>query len=234
VAGERGVVLVTGGNRGIGFEACRQLAQAGFEVILTARDIGVSAAAALLLQREGLSVTAHPLDVTRPASIDTARDWVQRERGVLDVLVNNAGIYPEKSEDVVTADFRLVEETWQTNTLGPWRLTQALVPLLRLSDHPRVVNVSSGLGAWSSMTGRSPAYNLSKLALNGLTVMLANRLRSERILVNAIDPGWVATDMGAGGGRPVQDGAAGVAWAALLPDDGPTGGFYHDGRNIDF
>jgi hypothetical protein len=115
---------------------------------------------------------------------------------------------------------------------GPWRLVQALLPLLRLSDHPRIVNVSSEAGSLASMGGGTPAYNVSKVALNALTRMLAAELHPDGILVNSICPGWVATDMGGPGGRPVADGAAGIVWAATLPDDGPTGGFFRDGRPI--
>lgn len=233
-AEQRGVALVTGANRGIGLEVARQLGQAGFEVILTARDESKGEAAAAQLRQDGLSVTPRQLDVSDAASIDAARDWLQAERGVLDVLVNNAAINYDSWEDVLTADFTVVEDALRTNTLGPWRMTQAFLPLLRRSSHARVVNVSSQAGAWSGMTGGTPAYSLSKLALNGLTRMLANRLRRDGILVNAVCPGWVATDMGGAGGRPVSEGAASVVWAALLPDDGPTGGFYRDGRRIDF
>jgi NAD(P)-dependent dehydrogenase (short-subunit alcohol dehydrogenase family) len=234
VTTERGVALVTGANRGIGFEVCRQLAEAGFEVVLTARDGARGETAAEELQRQGFNVTSRELDVSDPASIEAARAWLQRERGVLNVLVNNAAINYDTWEDVLTADFDVVEGAFQTNTLGPWRMTLAFLPMLKRSAHPRVVNVSSQAGAWSSMTGGTPAYNLSKLALNGLTCMLANRLRRDRILVNSVCPGWVATDMGGAGGRPVKDGAASVVWAALLPDNGPTGGFYRDGRELPF
>jgi NAD(P)-dependent dehydrogenase (short-subunit alcohol dehydrogenase family) len=233
-AEQHGVALVTGANRGIGLEVCRQLAQAGFEVILTARDAAKGEAAAAALRQEGLKVTPRQIDVSDAPSIEAARDWLQRERGVLDVLVNNAAINYDTWEDVLTADFTVVEDALRTNTLGPWRTTLAFLPLLRRSPHPRVVNVSSQAGAWSSLTGGTPAYNLSKLALNGLTRMLANRLQRDRILVNAVCPGWVATDMGGAGGRPVQDGAASVVWAALLPDGGPTGGFFRDGRELEF
>ena len=127
------------------------------------------------------------------------------ERGVLDVLVNNAGGNYDTWEDALTVDFATVEETLRTNTLGPWRMTLAFLPLLRQSHHPRVVNVSSQAGSWSSQAGGTPAYSLSKLALNGVTRQLAARLKSDRILVNSVCPGWVATDMG------IQDGRSGRA-----------------------
>lgn len=238
MANQQRIALVTGANRGIGLEVCRQLAAEGFDVILTARHAVKGDAAAAELKREGLNVTAYALDVSDTASIEAARDRLQNERGVLDVLVNNAGGNYDTWEDVLNVDFDTVQETLRLNTLGPWRMTLAFLPLLRKSQHPRVVNVSSQAGSWSSQTGGTPAYSLSKLALNGVTKQLANRLKGDHILVNSVCPGWVATDMGnqdgRSGGRPIPDGAASVIWAALLPDDGPTGGFYRDGRAIDF
>ena len=235
---DRGIALVTGANRGIGLEVCRQLGQAGFEVILTARDADKGEAAAADLQREAVNVTFRQLDVRDPATITPARDWLLSERGVLDVLVNNAGANYDTWEDVLNVDFDTVEETLRINTLGPWRLTLAFLPLLRKSRHPRVVNVSSQAGSLSSQTGGTPAYSLSKLALNGVTRQLASQLKRDRILVNSVCPGWVATDMGnqdgRSGGRPIPDGAASVVWAATLPDNGPTGGFCRDGHPIDF
>jgi NAD(P)-dependent dehydrogenase (short-subunit alcohol dehydrogenase family) len=120
----------------------------------------------------------------------------------------------------------------ETNLFGAWRTTLALLPRLRDAEHGRVVNVSSEAGSLASMGGGTPAYQISKAALNALTRTLAGELRSARILVNSICPGWVATDMGGRGGRPVRDGAASVVWAVTLPDDGPTGGFFRDGRPV--
>jgi NAD(P)-dependent dehydrogenase (short-subunit alcohol dehydrogenase family) len=130
------------------------------------------------------------------------------------------------------ADLAIVDEALATNLLGAWRTTIALLPLLRRSRHPRIVNVSSEGGSISEMTGGTPAYSVSKAGLNALTRLLAGELRSGRILVNAVCPGWTATDMGGGGGRPVAGGAASVMWAVLLPDDGPTGTFSRDGRPL--
>jgi NAD(P)-dependent dehydrogenase (short-subunit alcohol dehydrogenase family) len=127
-----------------------------------------------------------------------------------------------------------VRAALESNTLGPWRLVQGLLPLLRRSAHARVVNVSSESGSLASMGGGTPAYRVSKTALHALTRMLAAELRSDRILVNAVCPGWVATDMGGPGGRPVAQGAASVVWAVVLPDDGPSGGFFRDGRRLDW
>lgn len=125
-----------------------------------------------------------------------------------------------------------MQEAIDTNTLGPWRMCKAFVPLLRCSQHGRIINVSSGAGSIASMDNSTPAYSVSKAALNAFTRSLAAELKREGILVNAVCPGWVATDMGGSGGRPVEDGAASVVWAAMLPDDGPTGGFFRDGKPV--
>jgi len=172
------------------------------------------------------------LDVADDRSVRDAAAAVGRSIGRLDVLVNNAGILYDTWQHAANADLAVVREAFETNTLGPWRVTQAFLPLLRRSTHGRIVNVSSGAGALASMDGDTPAYALSKAALNALTLMLAAELKPSRILVNAVCPGWVATDMGGSGGRPVADGAASVVWAATLPDDGPTGGSFRDGKPI--
>ena len=169
------------------------------------------------------------LDVTDDASIAALRG----ELDTLDVLVNNAAIHCDTWERALTADLDVVREALETNTLGPWRMAIAFADLLRASPHGRLVNVSSGAGALTGMRDGNPAYSVSKTALNALTLMLADALARDRELVNSVCPGWVATDMGGGGGRPVRDGAAGIVWAATLPDDGPTGGFFRDGRAID-
>ncbi|GAA1992103.1 SDR family oxidoreductase [Kitasatospora viridis] len=225
------VSLVTGGNRGIGLETCRQLAALGHRVVLAARD---PEAARLAAERIGPAVHPARLDVTSTADADRLAQHLRERYGRLDVLVNNAAIHYDTWQRVSTADLAVVREAAETNLLGPWQLTQALLPLLRASRHARIVNVSSGAGALDDLGPGAPAYSISKLALNGLTRMLARDLAADRILVNAVCPGWVATDMGGSGGRPVAEGAAGVVWAATLPDDGPTGGFFRDGRPIPF
>jgi NAD(P)-dependent dehydrogenase (short-subunit alcohol dehydrogenase family) len=221
------VSLVTGGNRGIGREVCRQLARRGHTVVLTARSAEAAAAAARVGAAEALR-----LDVTDRASVAAAARWVAERHGKLDVLVNNAAISYDTWQRAVTADLAVVREAAETNLYGPWVMVQEFLPLLRISDHPRVVNVSSEVASLASMRGGTPAYTASKTALNALTRMLADELRGDRILVNAVCPGWVATDMGGPGGRPVADGAASVVWAATLPDSGPTGGFFRDGRPL--
>ena len=226
------IALVTGANRGIGLEVCRQLAAQGMTVLLGARDAAKGEAAAARLAAEGLSVQALALDVSDAHSIAQARDVVQARFGRLDVLVNNAAILYDSWEQVLNADMNTVREAFETNTLGAWQMCQAFAPLLRHSRRARIVNVSSEAGSLASMGAGAPAYNVSKVALNAVTRMLASALRTDRILVNAVCPGWVATDMGGSGGRPVEAGAASVVWAVNLPDDGPTGGFFRDGKPL--
>jgi NAD(P)-dependent dehydrogenase (short-subunit alcohol dehydrogenase family) len=221
------VALVTGANRGIGLEVCRQLAHRGYVVLLGARDAAKAARAARQL---GGDISPVQLDVADPESVRAAAAGLDR----LDVLVNNAAILYDTWQRGVDADLDQVSEALDTNLLGPWRVTQAVLPLLRASPAGRIVNVSSGAGALTDMGGGTPAYRTSKAALNALTRILAAELRVDAILVNAVCPGWVATDMGGAGGRPVADGAAGIVWAATLPDDGPTSGFFRDGRAIDW
>lgn len=228
-----GIALVTGANRGIGFEVCRQLARRGFVVLLTARDDGKARTAAGRLANAG-KVEPLLLDVANPQSIQLAAAEVKKRYGYLNVLINNAGINYDTWETAETADIdRTVRETITTNLLGPWRMCQAFLPLLRESGAGRIVNVSSESGSLANMGAGPPAYQVTKAGLNALTRTLAGELRGVRILVNAVCPGWVATDMGgAGAPRSVSDGAEGIVWAATLPDNGPTGGFFRDGKPL--
>jgi NAD(P)-dependent dehydrogenase (short-subunit alcohol dehydrogenase family) len=224
--------LVTGGNRGIGFEVCRQLAARGFAVLLTARDAEKSRAAAAKLKSVGRFEPV-VLDVANASSIEKAVADVSSRYDWLDVLINNAGINYDTWETVENAEIDgTVIETIRTNLLGPWRMCQAFLPLLRKSRAGRIVNVSSESGSLANMGAGPPAYQITKAALNALTRTLAGELRGTSILVNAVCPGWVATDMGGTGGRPVADGANGILWAATLPDNGPTGGFFRDGKPL--
>jgi NAD(P)-dependent dehydrogenase (short-subunit alcohol dehydrogenase family) len=218
------VALVTGGARGLGVEVCRQLAEAGFTVWLTARDLDRAQAVAGRLDGD---VRAARLDLGDPESITELASRVDR----LDVLVNNAAIDYDTDARAITADIDRVKRALDTNLFGAWRTAQAFLPHLRASAHARLVNVSSGAGQITDMGGGLPAYHVSKLGLNGLTRMLAAELRGDGVLVNAVCPGWTDTDMGQGG-RPVADGARSVTWACLLDDDGPTGGFFRDGRPL--
>ncbi|MEM8535775.1 MAG: SDR family oxidoreductase [Chloroflexota bacterium] len=227
------IAIVTGANRGIGLEVCRQLAEQGLTVLLGARTLSKGEQSANSLAQSGLDVRPRQLDVANPESITRLSEEVGTEFGQLDVLVNNAAIHYDTWQQAITADLSVVQEALETNTFGAWRMAQAFIPLLRKSDRGRIVNVSSEGGSLASMGGGTPAYSVSKAALNALTRMLAAELRSDRILVNSICPGWVATDMGgASAPRSPAEGAHGVVWAAMLPDDGPTGGFFRDGRSL--
>jgi NAD(P)-dependent dehydrogenase (short-subunit alcohol dehydrogenase family) len=225
------IALVTGANRGIGFEVVRQLASLGMTVILGARDREKGLNAAEQLTTEGLKVLPHQLDVSSQASIDQLATQVE-ELGGLDILVNNAGILYDTWQKPSTVDFDVVGEAFETNTFGAWRMCKTFIPLIRRSQHGRIVNVSSEAGSIASMGGSTPAYSVSKVALNALTRMLAAELRGKGILVNSVCPRWVATEMGGEGGRPVELGAASVVWAATLPDDSATGGFFRDGKPL--
>jgi NAD(P)-dependent dehydrogenase (short-subunit alcohol dehydrogenase family) len=223
VASDRRVALVSGSSRGIGAEIARELAaDHGFLVYAGARNPEDVA--------EQDRVVPMRLDVIDQASVDAARDRIASEVGRLDSLVNNAGIY---GDPVGAAEYDLdrAHEVLEVNTFGPWRLIEAFLPLLRESDVPRIVNVSSGGGQLSDMNGGRAAYRLSKAALNALTRTLAS---DERWLkVNTMCPGWVRTDMGGQAApRSVEQGADTAVWLATLPDDGPSGGFFRDRRPI--
>jgi NAD(P)-dependent dehydrogenase (short-subunit alcohol dehydrogenase family) len=223
------VAIVTGANRGIGFEVCRQLAAKGFTVLLASRDIEKGLAAAKKLSG---AVVAVELDVSNPDHPSRVVSGIKKQYGRVDVLVNNAGVHYDSDETAITADWRVVREAFEVNLFGAWRMAQAIAPLMRAARHGRIVNVSSQAGSLTTMRGGTPAYSTSKAALNALTRVLAGDLAGTGVLVNAVCPGWVATDMGGAGGRPVAEGAAGIVWAATLPDDGPTGGFFRDGKPL--
>jgi len=225
-----GVAVVTGASRGIGLELVQQLAESGMSTVLGARDVDAAAAGARDIAGD---VMVRRLDVTRAEDAATVAaelaDWLGPDRS-LDVLVNNAGVHYDSWQDAAGADLGVVREALRTNLVGAWSTTLAMLPLMAAGS--RVVNVSSGAGAFGETTGGgTPAYAVSKAGLNMLTVKLAAAVRSRGILVNAVCPGWVATDMG-GGGRPVPEGAASVLYAVDLPADGPTGGFFRDGEPI--
>jgi NAD(P)-dependent dehydrogenase (short-subunit alcohol dehydrogenase family) len=235
------IALVTGSQRGIGLEVVRQLAQQGMTVILTGRDINKAQSAAAALQADGLDVRAKALDVADSASVQRLADDIAAEFGQLDILVNNAAQFAPWTETASTADLAAVHQLLETNLFGAWRVIQAFLPLIRRSASGRIVNVSSGGGAHSDRqfglktnSGTSASYGISKAALNALTVKLAVELAGTGILVNAVCPGLTATSPGmeAMGARPISQGATGVVWAALLPQDGPTGGFFRDGQPL--
>lgn len=227
------LALVTGANRGIGFEACRQLAQHGLRVLVTARDEGRGRRAAEGLRKEGLDVHFHRLNVTDTGSIETAMAFAEGELGGVDVLVNNAGVYPDEGVPGLSIDLETVRRTMEVNSYGPLRLCQAVIPRMRRRRYGRIVNVSSGLGALGNMGGGTLAYRLSKVSLNALTVILADEVRGTGVLINAMCPGWVRTEMGGPNApRSVEQGADTVVFLATLPDGGPSGGFFRDRKPI--
>jgi NAD(P)-dependent dehydrogenase (short-subunit alcohol dehydrogenase family) len=228
------IAVVTGGNKGLGFELCRQLAQMGVNVVLTARDESRGLRAVQTLQEQRLNAIFHPLDVTDDVSVRTLRDYMARTHGRCDILVNNAGISLRGSgRSVLTTALPDFDVTLQTNFYGPLRLCQALVPLMQKHRYGRVVNLSSGMGQLADMQDGWAAYRVSKTALNALTRMVSSATAGEGILVNSVCPGWVRTDMGGpGASRGVHKGAETAVWLATLPDDGPSGGFFRDREAI--
>lgn len=223
------VALVTGANRGMGLETCRALAQRGYQVILTSRDQQLGQQAAQPFVQQGLSVTSFALDVTNEESIQHLQRVLEERFGGVDVLVNNAAIYPDKGRSVLEVEPETFRATMETNFYGPLLLCQAWVPGMITRGYGRVVNVSSRAGQLSAMGDFAPAYSASKAALNALTRMVADAARGSNVLVNAVDPGWVRTRMGGpAASRSVEQGTDTIVWLATLPDGGPTGGFFHD------
>lgn len=227
------LALVTGANRGIGFEICRQLAKRGIRVLLTARDERKGRQAAARLTQDGTDVQFHQLDVTDDESVGRLVKFVEAEFGGVDILVNNAGVYPDEGVPGLTIDLDTVRRTLEVNAYGPLRLCQALVPLMRRRRYGRIVNVSSGAGSLTEMGGRTLAYRVSKVSLNAITRILADEVRGSGILINAMCPGWVRTEMGGRHAtRSVEEGADTAIFLATLPDTGPTGGFFRDRKPI--
>ena len=219
------VALVTGASRGIGAEIARQLAEDhGFLVFAGARSPDD------VEERE--RVVPVPLDVTEQADVDAVAERIESEAGHLDALVNNAGVFGDPT-GVEGYDLAQAHDVLETNLFGAWRLIQAFLSLLRRSEHPRVVNVSSGAGQLLDMDGGRAAYRVSKTGLNALTRALAADENGSGVLVNTMCPGWVRTDMGgASAPKSVEDGADTAVWLATLPDDGPSGGYFRDRKPI--
>lgn len=226
------VALVSGANRGIGFEVARQLSERGMTVLLGARDPDKGLRAARRLAGAPGEVIAVTLDVTRQHQVDALAHWIETCYGRLDVLVNNAGGHYDREANASTTDITPARDALDTHLFGSWRLSSAMLPLMQKHGYGRIVNVSSGCGATGSNAGNCVAYRTSKAALNAYTRSLAAELNGSGIAVNAVCPGWVATELGGTGGRPVDLGAAGVVWAACLPAPAPSGRFFRDGEVI--
>jgi NAD(P)-dependent dehydrogenase (short-subunit alcohol dehydrogenase family) len=225
--------IVTGANRGIGLEIARQLVQEGVRVVLGSRDPVKGSRACASLKAGDLAVS-HALDVNDTKNVRRFVEFVEKRYGAPAILVNNAGVYPEATEArVVDTKTSLWRETFETNLFGAVRLCREVVPLMQRVAYGRIVNISSGLGQLSQMGAGSPAYRVSKAALNALTATLAAEVKGQGILVNSMSPGWVRTDMGGPEApRGVEEGAQTAVWLALLPSTGPTGQFFRDRKPI--
>jgi NAD(P)-dependent dehydrogenase (short-subunit alcohol dehydrogenase family) len=231
------VALVTGANRGIGFEISRQLASRGIAVIMAARDAGKGSAACDSLRRAGAEVFPQALDVEDEGSLRAAVAAVASDRGRIDILVNNAGIHIDDGADALGLPMDRFRRSLQTNTLGPLELCRLCIPIMRRQGYGRIVNIASTMGSLDEMgkpgshsdSLKSPAYRLSKAALNAVTLVIAREVRGENILVNSCCPGWVRTDMG-GDQAPLtpEQGADTPVWLATLPDGGPSAGFFRE------
>lgn len=234
MAANKRVAVVTGANRGLGLETARQMAEKGFKVILTSRSEEDGKKATQELKNTGLDVYFHELDVGNSQSTAKLAKYVEQNFGRLDILVNNAGVSADKmSASIFDVDLDAVRRTLDTNTYGPIRVAQALIPIMRKNKWGRVVNVSSGMGQLKDMGSGHPAYRISKTALNAVTRLMANELQSEGIKVNSACPGWVRTDMGGPHApKSIPEGADTIVFAATLPDDGPTGNFLKERKVI--
>jgi NAD(P)-dependent dehydrogenase (short-subunit alcohol dehydrogenase family) len=229
--------LVTGANRGIGFEIARQLAATGVRVVIGARDLAKGQVAASALAKEGLSAAAVALDVTREDGIQSAIREIERSHSPIDILVNNAAILIDGPGGFSSSLFEMADDTaqrtWETNVLGPARLIQAIVPGMRARGYGRVVNLSSRAGQLAHMGAGFPAYRMSKAALNALTRIAAAEVGAGNVKINAMCPGWCRTDMGGPeASRDPADGAKTAVWLATLAETGPSGGFFHDQKEI--
>jgi NAD(P)-dependent dehydrogenase (short-subunit alcohol dehydrogenase family) len=227
------VALVTGANRGLGLEIARQLLARGLHVVLTGRDEAATHRALEALGAAGKSALAVRLDVTDPTSIAAARRTAEERFGPVDVIVNNAAVLLHENDDVLSIPRDAFRATFDTNVFGAIEMCRVFVPPMAERGYGRVVNVSSGVGQFASLSTYAPAYSISKTALNAFTRVLAATYQGQGVLVNAVDPGWVRTDMGGKSApRSVEQGAETAVWLATLPQDGPTGGFFRDRRAI--
>lgn len=228
------IALVTGANRGIGKQIALDLADAGAFMIVAARNEEEGVATKEMILKRGGRAEHFPLDVSKEKSLLELKDYIDGSHGKLDILVNNAGIFLDKGEFVNTT-LEELNATFQTNVAGPLRLIQLFLPGMIQNNYGRIVNVSSGMGQLSDMGSGYPAYRISKTAINAITKIAAQETMGKNIKVNSVCPGWVKTDMGGpNASRGIEKGAETIVWAALLPDDAPTGKFFRDKKEIDW
>ena len=233
MARDKRIALVTGANKGIGFETARQLAKRGWHVVIGARKASAGQTAVKAIKQASGSASFLDIDVSNSESIGRAPAEFQKQFDHLDVLINNAGIYPDEGLTILTISRQQLTETFQTNTFGPVAVTQAFLPFLRKASDARIINVSSGYGQIEGLSANVPSYCLSKLALNGVTLMFSDALRSEGIAVNSMCPGWVRTDMGGpNAARSVEQGADTAIWLATEAGQDLTGKFFRDRQPI--
>lgn len=228
-------IMITGANRGLGLATATALAKQGHHILLAARTLEKAQAAAKGLQAEGFSVTPVACDVASEASMRGAVATIAGQGLVVDVLINNAGIIPDQGgfgASPLEVTPATVAEGFANNTLSAYTLIQAVLPGMNQRGYGRVVNISSGMGGIAEMEGKVPAYRISKAAMNAVTKLFAAECKGD-VKVNSVCPGWVRTDMGgANATRSLDEGIAGIVWAATLPTDGPSGGFFRDGQPI--
>ena len=232
------LAIVTGANRGMGFETCRQLGRRGYKVILAARDRNAGMEAAKKLQSKSLDVEPVQLDLTRTDQIAEVVMKARRHWGPVHVLVNNAGIYLEQNASdvgklisIFDSRMDLIQTILSTNALGPLSFAQGIIPIMRENNYGRVVNLTSGMGQLSDMFGGAPGYRMACVCINAMTRMFAYELRGTNVLVNSVDPGWVRTHS-ANATRSVEEGVETTIWLATLPDGGPSGEFFRDKKPI--
>jgi NAD(P)-dependent dehydrogenase (short-subunit alcohol dehydrogenase family) len=234
------VAVVTGSNRGLGYAISRKLSQIGIQVVLTSRNETDGLAAKQQLSSEGLDVSYHVLDVTNSASVSEFTQWLQQTYVRVDILVNNAGINPTvkpEESSLLTVKLETMQATFDTNVLAVLRISQALIPLMKVNNYGRIVNVSTEMASLSTISDDyyplAPSYRISKIGVNGLTALLAKELQGDNILVNAYSPGWMKTDMG-GENAPftAEEGAETAIYLATLPDGGAQGQFFAEMRKF--
>ncbi|MEA5580069.1 SDR family oxidoreductase [Nodularia harveyana UHCC-0300] len=237
---QKKIAIVTGSNRGLGSAISRKLSQIGIQVVLTSRNKTDGLATKEQLLSEGLDVDYHQLDVTNDSSVQDFTDWLRETYGKLDILVNNAGINPTtkpEESSLLTVQLDTMRSTFDTNILALLRISQALIPLMKVHNYGRIVNISTEMASLNSISGDyyplAPSYRLSKLGVNGLTVLLGKELLGSNILVNAYSPGWMKTDMG-GENAPftAEEGAETAVYLATLPDGGAQGQFFAEMRKF--